>query len=89
METASDYRELVTQQLRTGMSDIITLDLGKLSSKGITLGSSFQVDNEPCSWQLAHLMILAADRLLHMLYVQGCQISASALRSSICTAMHL
>ena len=43
MDTASDYRELVTQQLRTWMPDIITLDLGKLSSKGITLGSSFKV----------------------------------------------
>ena len=43
METASEYRELVTQQLKTGMSDIITLDLGRISSKGITAGSSFQV----------------------------------------------
>ena len=43
MAAASDYRELVTQQLRQGMADIITLDLGRISSKGITSGSSFQV----------------------------------------------
>ena len=42
LEQASRYRELVTQQLRTSCQDIVTLDGGKISGRGITAGSSFQ-----------------------------------------------
>ncbi|KAK9843600.1 hypothetical protein WJX84_002029 [Apatococcus fuscideae] len=40
---AAQYRELATQALRTGTGDIVTLDLRKITSKGITVGTSFHV----------------------------------------------
>lgn len=43
METAAQYRQYVTQVLRTSMADIFTLDHQKLSGRGVVVGSSFRV----------------------------------------------
>ena len=43
LSAASDYRELITQQLKASMSDMITMeDRGRISAKGITSGSNFK-----------------------------------------------
>ena len=53
LETAAQYRELMTQQLKTNCPDLVTLDGGRISSKGITSGSSFQVLVVCCTcWHL-------------------------------------
>ncbi|KAK9800826.1 hypothetical protein WJX73_002958 [Symbiochloris irregularis] len=43
LEHASNYREYITQELKSNTSDIVTLDMRKISSKGIVFGSSFHV----------------------------------------------
>ena len=42
-EAAGAYREAVSGRLRAGCGDILTLDGGRITSKGIVSGSSFQV----------------------------------------------
>lgn len=42
MEQAADYREYVCQKLKSNVGDILTLDMGRISSKGIVSGSSFR-----------------------------------------------
>ena len=43
LETGSRYREHLATRLRAGCGDIVSLDGGRVSSKGVTSGSSFAV----------------------------------------------
>jgi hypothetical protein len=43
IDQAAQYRHFVIKDLRGSVGDIVTLDKGKLSGRGVVLGSTFKV----------------------------------------------